>query len=182
MRQGAGLEPQAHIPGKPYALLEAWGSWAVSADVLTQGGLVGWGLRGPQNGVCGKEHFCPPLPEEASSKVLKPSPRSRSPRPPVKSKFCWASGLQGVDEVHIWEAVPSTVSRLPRGLSDCTHKRVGASVSGHLLRTYKCGMCLCVHPSMCSGVCVPTCVHVCVPLYTRMITCPCMQRAILHQL
>lgn len=52
MRQGVGLDPQ--IPEKPGGWQEAWVDGARSADVLTQGALVGWELSGSWEGLCGK--------------------------------------------------------------------------------------------------------------------------------
>lgn len=48
MRQGVGLDPQ--IPEKPGGWQEAWVDGARSADVLTEGALMGWELSGSWEG------------------------------------------------------------------------------------------------------------------------------------
>ena len=61
-----GTGPQAHCPGKPRALWEAWGTKAPSADELTK--MASWarGIGGLGQGYMKRTLSGPPLPLEVS--------------------------------------------------------------------------------------------------------------------
>lgn len=122
---------------------------------------MGWRRRGP-----GRDVWKGSLPEEASPGVPEPNPDPGPPRVQQSSSFAWADGLQEAEAVPGLGGSVLTMSRLPG--SPCTAHC--APVSSHLLCAYE-RACVCVCPSVCSGVracpCVCACTGVCLSYVTR---------------
>lgn len=155
-------------------------SWAQSPDVLAQGELVGWKVRGPCRKVW-KKHPPALCFLQRLHQGLRTQAQVQVPQPPEKSKLCLDycdSVAEGVP--HLGRQFPQLCSESPGGLvTTCTSVCAYASV--HLLCGYKCGIHFCVHQNMCSGMCALACVHACVPTHTHTHTRSCMHGAILHQ-
>lgn len=99
-------------------------SWAQSPDVLAQGELVGWKVRGPCRKVW-KKHPPALCFLERLHQGLRTQAQVQVPQPPEKKQAL--PGLlrfSGRGSATLREAVSSTVFRVPWGLGDYMHKCV----------------------------------------------------------